>query len=453
MLSSLNLKYTYRSNEDQLFNDFYLPCLENSVKFDRAAGYFTSSSFKVIARGLERFFYKDGKIRIICNPKLEEDDIKAMENGYQKKEEIIEKSLIREFNITEKMIEENTLDTISILIYLNKLDIKIAFAEENAIYHEKFGVFTDKFGKSVSFSGSANETYSGLSKNFEKIDVYYDKNDQHRINKAIEDFDNLWNNNTNSLVVVNLPNAIKYKLVNLGKKRYEEKYKEDTTGFVLRDYQKTAIDKWLENNNKGILEMATGTGKTITSLLARNELIRSKKRLFTLIVVPFNHLIDQWLKDINSLTDAKIINCSGSKKSWLNYASDMILNYNLEIEEECIFITTYKTVISSEMKKLLSKLSDKSLIIFDECHYITNYGFDNFPFEKFKYKLGLSATPDRWWDEEGTKFIKKSIGEVIYTYSLEEAINNHKLTEYMYYPRIVPFEEDEMNKHNDLTKK
>ncbi|ATD31156.1 hypothetical protein BHM04_08120 [Macrococcus sp. IME1552] len=453
MLSSLNFKYTYRSNEDKLYNDFYLPCLQNSIKFDRAAGYFTSGSLKLIAKGLEHFFDLDGKIRIICNPKLLKEDLEAIQNGYLIKEEIIEQSIFREYKLTKDRIEDNTLEIISILIYLGKLDFKIAFAKENAIYHEKFGIFTDSNGDSISFSGSANETYGGLSSNFEKIDVYFNKNDKHRIDNAIDDFENLWNNNTKSIDVISLPNALKYELYNIGKENFNNKFKQKSNVFTPRDYQKKAITEWFDNNNKGIFEMATGTGKTITSLLAGKELFENKKRLFTLIVVPFNHLIDQWLKDIKKITNTNVLNCSGSKKEWTNKATNMIIDFNLELEDECIFITTYKTVISKEMEEILLNVKGESFVLFDECHYITTNGFKSFPFNIFEFRLGLSATPDRWWDEEGTSFLKKNIGDVIYTYDLDEAIRNNKLTEYKYIPKIVPFEEDEILKYNELTRK
>src|SRR5699024_12111089 len=107
---------------------------------------------------------------------------------------------------------------------------------------------------------------------------------------------------------------------------------------------------------------------------------------------------------------------------------------------------------TKEFKNIIRYVILQTLLISDEYQYITQNGFNDFPFKNFKAKLGLSATPDRWWDEEGTLFLKNSIGEVVYTYSLDQAINNKKLTPYEYYPHVVTFSDEEMLRYNNITK-
>ncbi|GEQ06226.1 DEAD/DEAH box helicase family protein [Staphylococcus gallinarum] len=457
MLNDLSFKLQYRSSHDNLFKHFYKPCLSNSIKYDRASGYFTSESLKLLAKGLDVFLLNGGQIRIVANPNLTPEDIEAIEKGHAARENVIERRLLKEVELSYRTIEDDTLNVLSWLIYKGQLDIKIAFATNGSIYHEKFGVFTDRDGNSIAFSGSANETYNGLSQNFEKIDVYSIENDRHRIDNAIEDFEKLWTNETNELSVVDLPKTIKQKMIeyrtddlplSIQNNQTKEKMEKEINP---REYQKEAINAWEKSGNKGILEMATGTGKTITSLLAAREYVKRKSACVLVIIVPFQHLVNQWEKDINLILDADVVKCMGSQKSWFNRTKSMIQEFNLSLISQFVVITTYKTATSLHFKQLFAKLNGSAMLITDECHYITFKGFNDFPFDNFSASLGLSATPDRWWDEEGTNYMKNSVGEVVYEYTLEEAITNGKLTPYDYYPHLVELTEYEMQKYNKIT--
>lgn len=456
MFEDLRFKLQYRSSHDNLFENFYKPCLNNAIKYDRASGYFTSESLKLLAEGLDVFLYNGGQIRIVANPNLSQEDIEAIEKGHAARESVIERRLLKEVELSYKTIEDDTLNVLSWLIYREQLDIKIAFTTNGSIYHEKFGVFTDQNNNSIAFSGSANETYNGLSQNFEKIDVYSNDQDKHRIDNAIEDFEKLWSNETNELRVINLPETIRKKMIEykssippLAIKNKESESNERK--IEPREYQKEAINSWQTAGYKGILEMATGTGKTITSLLAAKAYNETVKSCVTVIVVPFQHLVNQWEKDIDFILGTDVVKCMGSQSSWINKTKEMVQEYNLGLINQFVVVTTYKTATSAHFKNLFRKLNNSAMLITDECHYITFKGFKDFPFEKFNARLGLSATPDRWWDEEGTSYMKKSVGEVVYEYTLDQAISNEKLTKYDYYPHIVEFNESEMQEYNKIT--
>ncbi|WP_204179849.1 MULTISPECIES: DEAD/DEAH box helicase family protein [unclassified Staphylococcus] len=456
MFDDLRFKLQYRSSHDNLFENFYRPCLNNAIKYDRASGYFTSESLKLLAEGLDVFLYNGGQIRIVANPNLSQEDIEAIEKGHAARESVIERRLLKEVELSYKTIEDDTLNVLSWLIYRGQLDIKIAFTTNGSIYHEKFGVFTDQNNNAIAFSGSANETYNGLSQNFEKIDVYSNDQDKHRIDNAIEDFEKLWSNETNELKVINLPETIRKKMIEykssippLAIKNKESESNERK--IEPREYQKEAINSWQTAGYKGILEMATGTGKTITSLLAAKAYNETVKSCVTVIVVPFQHLVNQWEKDIDFILGTDVVKCMGSQSSWINKTKEMVQEYNLGLINQFVVVTTYKTATSAHFKNLFRKLNNSAMLITDECHYITFKGFKDFPFEKFNARLGLSATPDRWWDEEGTSYMKKSVGEVVYEYTLDQAISNEKLTKYDYYPHIVEFNESEMQEYNKIT--
>lgn len=456
MFDSLEFKLQYRSSHDNLFEHFYKPCLNNAIKYDRASGYFTSESLKLLAEGLDIFLYNGGRIRIVANPNLSQEDIEAIEKGYAARESVIERRLLKEIELSYKSIEDDTLNVLSWLIYRGQLDIKIAFTTNGSKYHEKFGIFTDKNNNSIAFSGSANETYNGLSQNFEKIDVYSNKQDKHRIDNAIMDFEKLWSNETNELKVINLPETIRKKMIEYKSlvpppALKDNGLEENERRIEPRKYQKEAINSWKKAGYKGILEMATGTGKTITSLLAAKDYNEKVKNCVTVIVVPFQHLVNQWQKDIDFILGTEVVKCMGAQSSWINRVREMVQEYNLGLVDQFVVMTTYKTATSSYFKNLFRKLNKSAMLITDECHYITFKGFKDFPFEKFNARLGLSATPDRWWDEAGTTYMKKSVGEVVYEYTLYQAISNEKLTKYDYYPHLVEFNESEMLEYNKIT--
>lgn len=448
-LSELDLKLKYRSDNDQLYSDFYFPCLSESNYYDRAAGYFSSSSLKMLAQGLEIFLFKGGKIRIIANPFLSTEDIIAIEKGHKAKIEVIESALIREIEVSNKTLQDDTLNVMAWLIYTGQLEMKFAFTNQNSIYHEKFGIFTDEAGNSIAFSGSANETYGGLVANFEKIDVYSTEADLPRIKGAINDFDMLWNNETKGLTVIDIPDLLKEKILE-NKKEYPvtNKIKES---IEPREYQSKAIQALLENNWHGILEMATGTGKTITSLFASRKYKEINGEMFLVIYAPFTHLVLQWEKECRRFGFENITLCYDSKTKWYDKLENTIRDYNIGLEVFHVVITTYKTASSNEFNYLMKKIANHAVLIADECHYIGSKAFKNIDFNNFNAKIGLSATPDRWWDEAGTSFLKNIFDKVVYEYSLVEAIDAGKLTQYEYFPHVTELTESEQVAYKKLT--
>ena len=446
-LSDLDLQFKYRSNKDKLSIDFYEKCLNVSSRYDRAVGYFTSSSLSAIGEGLERFIKNDGKIRIVANPLLEEDDYKAILRGEKAKEDIIEKVLLRQINICKETIKNDSLSTLAYLISEGKLEIKIAFSEDNILYHEKFGVFYDNFGNKVAFSGSANETLNGLVNNFEKVDVFFGENELYRINDMIDDFENLWINKTEKLTVINIPNAVLLNMISFNKKSSSKKEVQP------RSYQLEAIKAFKDNQWNGIFEMATGTGKTITSLLITREYKKEKKRMFLIILVPFTHLVDQWIDNCKLLGYKRIIKCYGSKTSWMTKLESKVRDFKIGISDLEVAITTYKSASSIEFNDIISRIKNNGFIIGDECHYFGVRSLTNNKFGDIDARLGLSATPDRWWDETGTDNLRSYFGKTVYEYGMSEAIKNGILTEYEYNPVICNLDEAEILEYEKITRR
>lgn len=448
-LAELNLKFKYRSNTDLLYEDFYKKCLKESNRYDRAVGYFTSDCLKVIAEGLELFLENEGAIRMVANPCISPEDYEAIQKGYKAKYDVIEQCLLDQLETNEDTIMKDTLNVLAWLIYREKLQFKIAVAQGNAIYHEKFGVFHDDEGNSIAFSGSANETLGGLVKNFEKIDVYSREEDRERILDMEEDFEKLWRNKTNNLEVISFPKAVIDKILSNKSAMYTPMQKKKK--IELRQYQLDALEQFEANNWNGILEMATGTGKTITSLLIGNNYKEKFGRIFLIIIVPFEHLMNQWKNNCDELGFPRPLYCNKNKERWRVRLAQKVRDYNAGISKVELAITTYKTAASEEFNELIASIKGRAFMIADECHYFGVKSLQTHRFEEIHAKLGLSATPNRWWDEAGTERIRKFFGETIYEYTLEKAIETGILTQYKYTPILCDLNEEEIEKYKNLS--
>ena len=325
-LQEIELKCEYRSDQTNTLADFYIPCLSVSVEYWRAVGYFTSQGLALAGRGLTSFLQNQGKMRLVASPVLTEDDVLAIQQGYTARETVVEEAILREFDADLTEIVEHRLKCLAWLIAENRLNIKLASPSElslgnrGSIYHEKIGIFIDGERDAVAFTGSANETIGGLVSNFESIDVYWAWDDPHeRVQRKINNFERLWNNTTPKLSVLDFPVAAKRKLLEFKPDAppylapealidelsanepgmtysYQQRTIDLPDDLRLRDYQQDAINAWFENDCRGFLEMATGTGKTITALSAVVRLVRERQRLFILVACPLNISLDSGLR-------------------------------------------------------------------------------------------------------------------------------------------------------------
>ena len=481
----LEIEDRYRSNKNNIYEEFYEKCLKKSVKYDRAVGYFTSGSLKLISKGLDKFIGNKGKIRIITSPNLTEEDLNALKAGEELK--LIEDKLLDQWNNFIKEVEEDTLKVFSWMVAKGKLELKIAYQDDfQGLYHEKFGIFNDNKGSQIAFSGSVNETIGGMKTNFESIDTFNSLDggkDLRRIGKFVNDFDDLWENNTNKLNIVTLPEAIKkniikftpddYELKNIiegikekDKKQLEIKEKEERGLKVpnwldVRPYQQEALDAWSGNKGRGILEMATGTGKTITALTIMTNLykkaVNKGLKICYVILCPQKFLVEQWSKEVEIFNGKPII-CDSDNNKWQKNLKQEIEYFNYDVTDCFIVITTTITFAGKKFQELLKKFNKKNLVlIVDECHNIGSETYKELLKEQIMldilYRMGLSATPERHNDENGNQAINDYLGEIVYKFNMETAIEQEFLTPYKYHVHFVRMNENEEKEYLELTAK
>lgn len=220
----------------------------------------------------------------------------------------------------------------------------------------------------------------------------------------------------------------------------------------LRDYQTEAIRKWVEADFVGFFEMATGTGKTITALSCAKYLLTVEGRVCLVILVPTLDLADQWKKDVKNIICRNIVEANGKSSGWYEQALMAIYEQR---ESYCI-IATYATFLSERFQFIVSKIPSKGMLIADEAH---NFGSNshkaNYP-NHIERRLGLSATPDRHFDEEGTRAVMSffnASNAPTFEFNMAEAIKRGYLCEYYYHPTIVHLNDDELSEYKVISKK
>ena len=478
------IKSEYRSLIDDMVRDFYIPCLENAVSYRRAVGFFSSSSLVEVSQGIAKMAQNGGKIRIVASPYLSDEDIEAIKTGYENRKEVIEQALLRQLHEPVNYYASERMNMLANLVADGILDIRIAYTMDKSgmgMYHEKMGIIEDDEGNVIAFSGSNNESATAMSINYETMDVFRnwgDSSEKERVQLKCNAFHSIWNNNEPNIEVMEFENITKALIekyrrkstnFNIDKEEYPdgvsaegERSIDKTTiapripeGFELRDYQVEAIDKWEEQDFKGIFDMATGTGKTYTGLGAAARLSkRLEDRLALIIVCPYQHLVEQWVEDIVLFGMKPIIGYSSSiQRSWKKNLESAIRDQKLKVRkrEFFCFVTTNATFSSEFVQNQLSKIRSDILLMVDEAH---NFGADNLRrllLPNYKYRLALSATLDRHGDPEGTEALYRYFGGKCIEYSLEKAIGEGKLTPYKYYPVIVSLSDIELQEYDNLT--
>lgn len=472
----LNILRSYKTNKNNIVNEFYVPILKQSVLYKRAVGFFSSTALVELSKGIAGLIRNRGKIKFIVSPLLSEDDITAIQKGYNDRA-IIEKALLREFKEPKDTSDRERLNWLANLIASRSMEIKVAFTppgKASGMYHEKIGLLYDEAGNVLAFTGSMNETINAFHNNYESIVVFNSlvEEDKKRVCDLEYDFDSLWAGREDNVIVTEFPKAVKDKLlsyrkdiINLDLDWIELENNPEflpllpgipamPKGILLHDYQREAIDTWASNEYCGIFDMATGTGKTYTGLGAAVKLFQEKKRLAIIIVCPYQHLVEQWVEDIEKFNMRPTIGYSASKQSdWKKLLAANIMDFKLDVIKSFCFVTTNATFSSEYVQQQINKLGRDTLLIIDEAH---NFGAENLRRmlnPKLQYRLALSATLERHGDPIGTQTLHNYFGKKCIEYDLARAIREGKLTPYYYYPKIVYLTNGELDLYRELSKK
>lgn len=476
-LRSLAIEGRYRSDREDVVQEFYVPALSAATSYSRAVGYFTSTSMALFSRGIEHFARRGGGMRLIASPNLHASDIVDIERGYDMRA-VIERTVLRELQFEERDTVLNGLGLVGRLIAEGRLDIKLAFVEQAGrvgIYHEKIGIFRDQAGDLIAFTGSSNETLGGLLANFESIEVYLGwlPGDGPRALRIEDDFNNLWNDRTANLRIQPFPKVARERLIEIAKLHPEARVPDSDDALYpaipaednparlaipgsleVRGYQRQAIEAWFHHQGRGILKMATGTGKTKTAMIAACQLAKALQQreepLIVLILAPLQHLVDQWITEVESF-GARPVAVYESSERWLPIVEEHLAEARLGQRPIVVMVATNASFAGARFQAILSRITQPLLIIADEAHNLGSSTYRSSLPQNATYRLALSATPERWFDDEGTDALINYFGPVVFELGLGQAIEMGALCRYRYLPRLVELTDEENDLYVGLT--
>ena len=457
------IKDEYNAEEDNIGSDFLKPCLENCLSYDRWGSYFTSNSIDTFKEIIPNIIYeRQVKMRFVLTPQIEKKDYEILKT-------IIDPKKRKEFleNHCEKIMEdvlgyaqgegssEQRLKIFFWLLDQSIIEIKFAFMKNNkGIFHSKTGIFTFENGNQVAFTGSMNETKQAHMDNFDEIDVYrswHDENEKERIRKKIIKFNKSWDNSMSSVEIYGLSKGILSKIKtytltikNEIKDKLNSGNGEKDIFDKLWPHQKKALEEFVKKK-KGVLELATGTGKTFTGLAIFKKLFINNSINSLIVFTKDVPLLKQWYEEIVLFNKTYFKNKLKIFRHFSNFKE--ISGYLFEKENSVLILRT--PYLSSLINRHNFNYEGK-ILIGDEIHDFGSSQIQMTLSDKikpFEYSLGLSATPERKFDKLGTEFILNEIGPVLENckYGLKEAIRDGILCNFNYFTIEYDLTESEKN--------
>ncbi len=434
-LRDIEYQEDYRSGYDSIVEDFIRPSLARSQAYWRAVGYFSSSALESFGAPLGEFIRNGGQIRLVTSVELSHSDLEAIQNGVPKQDICAQR--------LEQIIETEFADGVgdgvarlARLLEIGRLEIQIAVPRTGSgIYHEKIGLFFDKEDY-VAFTGSSNESRNAFENNRECVDVYPSWSSAARAARKKAHFEELWERKDKGVEVYSFPDAARQQLIRVcgeweaGHRRRKQAEKAKPGKWRHQD---DALEEFLAAD-RGVLNMATGTGKTRTSLKILRALYDNDSIDTVIVSTDGNDLLDQWYAEL--LGVRKDIGA----QVFRHYKSAReVEDFLLEPRNAILLVS--RQPLASALRQLPAEIGQRTLLIHDEVHGLGSpanrarlVGLS----DNIRFRLGLSATPDREYDEEGNAFLLEHIGPELMRFELDDAIRREILAPFDYFP--LPYE-------------
>jgi superfamily II DNA or RNA helicase len=483
MLQDLTFKGVLSSDEDDILNEFYVPAFINSTLYRRSVGYFSAATISYAAQALTVFVQAGGKIQLVAGAFISQDEMDAVQKGYSSLQLLdrLSGQFIQEFALLDSEIFKCRLRALGWLVANKKLEIKIAL-RKSGIFHEKVGILTDANNDSIVFSGSANETAQALlpQYNFESMNIFPTWRAELRDHwePHIRKFERLWNNAAKDTAVIPFPDAAREALIAITgaeppptlalEQSLWDRFKGNVSAevpleasipstlngarFELRSHQLESLRRWKANDLNGILALATGAGKTVTAIYGLVQIARAAKGLFAIIAVPYQNLADQWCEVLGSFNILPI-RCYISTELWSDRLNEAVTDHIMGAATLTVVVVVNRTLISPAFQSRIRKVEPRKLLfIGDECHH-HGAGSVNSALPPARFRLGLSATPEHYLNDERNSNLERYYGQVVHAYGLKEAVAEGILTPYDYHIRLVELTESEATEYVELSRK
>lgn len=491
MLRDLTFKKVYRSEDDNLLEDFYIPALSQAVLYERAVGFFSASMLSYAAQGISALIQNNGKMRLVVGGEMSAEDVAAINDGYARRriQKRLSDQILEAISSVSDDLFQSRIEALSWLVAQGRLDVKIAL-KQRGMYHEKIGILTDERGDRVIFQGSANETTQALLPdfNFESINVFcsWDAGMEDYYRPYEVGFQTLWDNQSKKTVVVDFPEAAQKQLIQIAKAvrsaprkeieidiwRQLESQREEgrqatlpaasapsvpTTlngrEFAPMDHQRAALAAWKRNDGNGILALATGAGKTITSIYGAVKVFETLRKICLIVSVPYTNLADQWVDELQ-IFNINALKCYGSYKSWEDRLSELLAAFQTGVTNFMCLVVVNRTMQGERFQDFLKQIDGKDLFwIGDECHHHGALSASDALPGQARFRMGLSATPEHYMNQEATERITGYYGPIVARYDLKDALNDGVLTPYKYQIELVEMTDGETDTYLELSEK
>ena len=472
---------------DPLAEEVLIPGFRAAGQVDCMVGFFSSEVLASLAPGLATYVTgSENSFRLVVSPLLRAEDQAAIEEGLQSAEEIADK-IFEQLIVTEDVLQCHTLKCLTWLLRERRIEIKVAFMK-GALFHPKVWLF-ERSGDVVAAHGSGNATHAGIRRNIEQIVIsrsWQDPNQRYIAEKLHYEFERLWEKKDDNCIVIPMPEAVKEHLLRTYSSRVApseddlralytrakglteqaktpEPVSVQSVGFRFPDglrykdgpfeHQGKAVSAWCEAQYRGVLEMATGSGKTITSMIAAHRVYEEQKPLLIVVAAPYVPLIEQWCGEIVSFGIRPVnLTTAGSATKRAKELQSLRRRLRTGLSDVEAVVVSHDTLCTTEFRAAVGAFDCARILIADEAHNLGRPSFIEEPPDFFEYRLGLSATPIRQYDEEGTEALLEFFGPVAFRFALEEAIGRC-LVEYDYFVHAVYLTDFEMDEWYELTGK
>jgi superfamily II DNA or RNA helicase len=456
------------------------------------AGFFSSSSFTQLAPGLAAFVNRScGTFRLLLSPRIENKDRQAIEAATVNPEEVLAEAARRLFEgglLSESALARHTVHCLAFLLASRRAELRFVLTRRG-MFHPKVWILGDDHA-SIIAHGSSNPTEPGLLYNYETVSVERSWAETAKAAFFSDLFDGVWNGTDPTTLTIHMPQGLALIKTQAGgvecptvedfwaawhadaakglapslpvnvslPKALQKTRLKIPSGLLWEDgpyaHQREAVRAW-EVHRRGILAIATGGGKTIASLVAATRLQDDVNSLLLVITAPFKPLVDQWEREVRRFGVEPLSLRNLSENQRLARLRQAIHTLELGEARVEVAVVTNSLLNQPGFRDLLSTIpaAISTMIIADEVHNLGAPAFAHNPPESFVFRLGLSATPIRQYDEEGTDALLRYFGNVVFEFNLGQAIRAGCLTRYHYYLHPIDLNDDEFAEWEELTAK
>jgi len=493
-----NILPDYEIPNDDLVGEVLIPAMSSSIEAKIGTGFFSAGSLAQIAPGLVAYINSnyDHRIKILLSPEIGLAEQEAINNGTIMPQKVLDELVLKLFEdaeLSESAIIQHTLDCLSYLVAKDLLVLRFVLMKKG-MYHKKLWLLNDG-ANWLAVHGSGNVTTRGLFMNGESMTVdrpwmdgessvlrvdrfkkqwerhwenknsdsitlkssqalpFFNRYETHRSIPTIKDFWDAWALDNSKGLNPPLPPGI--SLPELDKLLIIPPYLEWETGKFK--HQGLAVDSFLSAEGRGVMAIATGGGKTITSLIAASILQEEHKNPFLVIIlVPSKPLMNQWEKDVIEFNIQPMLpgKLNKNKRKAAITEIEIALGLN-KLRTEVIISSNSLWVQDQNLRDLINRLSKEVKVMFigDEMHNLGTSNMLSVLPKTVDWRLGLSATPIRQYDPDGTVELLEYFGETVFEFGIQEAIDSECLATYDYYLHEVQLTDEEMDKWLELSEK